>query len=197
MKNTGRQYRMKARADSAALTAERVLDAAVTLFWELPTDRLSLDEVADRAGVSVQTVIRRFGNKEGLLTAAAAREAARVREQRDRAPVGDVPAAVHVLVEHYEELGDRVLKMLAEEQRLPGLRTVVDQGRTAHREWCTRVFAASLASRSGGCRTRLLAQLTAVCDVYTWKLLRRDAALSRRETELALVELLTPLVEGS
>jgi hypothetical protein len=36
-----------------------------------------------------------------------------------------------------------------------------------------------------------------VCDVYTWKLLRRDAGLSRRQTELALLELLGPLLEGS
>jgi len=37
----------------------------------------------------------------------------------------------------------------------------------------------------------------AVCDVYTWKLLRRDAGLSRRQTERALVELLEPLTEPS
>jgi hypothetical protein len=42
-----------------------------------------------------------------------------------------------------------------------------------------------------------LAQLVAICDVYTWKLLRRDAGLSRKQTELALVELLEPLLEGS
>jgi hypothetical protein len=35
-----------------------------------------------------------------------------------------------------------------------------------------------------------------VCDVYVWKLLRRDAGLSRRQTELALVELLEPMLEG-
>jgi hypothetical protein len=45
-------------------------------------------------------------------------------------------------------------------------------------------------------RARRLAQLVAVCDVYTWKLLRRDAALSRRQTELAVIELLQPLTEG-
>jgi hypothetical protein len=36
-----------------------------------------------------------------------------------------------------------------------------------------------------------------VCDVYTWKLLRRDAGLDRKSTELAMVELLTPLLEVS
>jgi hypothetical protein len=36
----------------------------------------------------------------------------------------------------------------------------------------------------------LRAQLVAVCDVYTWRLLRRQSGLSRRQTELALTELL-------
>lgn len=44
---------------------------------------------------------------------------------------------------------------------------------------------------------RRLAQLVAIDDVYTWKLLRRDAGLDRKSTELAMVELLTPLLEVS
>ena len=187
---------MGARADAAAATAERILDATAEVFWELPTDQISLDEVARRAGVSVQTVIRRFGNKEGLVAAAGERESAKVRQQRE-APVGDVAAAVTVLVTHYETTGDRVLKLLAEEQRVPALAPIVDRGRAVHREWCAQVFGATLAHRTGIDRRRRLAQLIAVCDVYTWKLLRRDLGLSRRQTELAVVELLTPMLEES
>lgn len=181
---------MVARAASAEATGERILDATLAGFWELPADRFSLEEVARRAGVSVQTVIRRFGGRNGLLAAAADRETEKVRNQRDEAPVGDTTEAVRVLVDHYESLGGRVLKMLAEEERVPGLRQIADRGRSLHRQWCARVFAPALADRTGADRRRLLAQLVAVCDVYTWKLLRRDSALSRRQTELALVELL-------
>ncbi len=191
-----RPYRMAARAEAAAATAERILDAAVEVFWELPTDRISLEEVARRAGVTVQTVIRRFGGREGLLAAGAERESERVRHGRDEAPVDDPADAVRVLVDHYEVMGDRVLRMLAEEARLPGLRPIVDQGRAFHREWCARVFAPALHGLRGIERARRLAQLVAVCDVYTWKLLRRDSGLSRRQTEQALVELLRPLLEG-
>lgn len=185
---------MGARAESASATGERILDAVTALFWERPADRISLDEVARSAGVSVQTVIRRFGGKEGLFAAAAEREAGRVRAQRDTAPVGDLRAAVAVLAEHYEQFGDRVLKLLAEEERLPALREVADRGRKLHREWCERVFAPALAGTRGVARARRLAQLVAVCDVQTWKLLRRDCGLSRRQTALALAELLEPLV---
>ncbi|HKA09051.1 MAG TPA: helix-turn-helix domain-containing protein [Candidatus Dormibacteraeota bacterium] len=188
---------MLARAEAAAATADRILDVAIELFWERPTDQISLDEVARRAGVSVQTVIRRFGGRDGLFAAASEREAERVRRQRDEAPVGDVAAAVKVLVEHYETMGDRVLRLLAEEDRVPGLRAIADQGRVLHRVWCERVFAPALLRLDGPGRERRLAQVVAICDVYTWKLLRRQSALSRGQTELAVVELLEPLLEVS
>jgi AcrR family transcriptional regulator len=192
-----RPYRMVARAEAAAVTAERILDAAAEVFWELPTDEISLDEVARRAGVTVQTVIRRFGGREGLMVAATERETERVSRQRAEAPVGDPVAAIRVLVEHYEAMGDGVLKMLAEEKRVAALGPIVNRGRALHRDWCSRVFGPVLEGLSGADHERRLAQLVAVCDVYTWKLLRRDSGLSRRQTELATVELLRPLLEGS
>jgi AcrR family transcriptional regulator len=188
---------MVARAESTAATQERILDAAVQVFWEQPGRQLSLEEVARRAGVTVRTVLRRFGTRDGVMAAAADRETNRVRQQRDSAPPGDVERAISVLTDHYEETGDRVLTMLAEEQRLPSLREIADRGRRMHREWCARVFSASLGGLDPVARRRRLAQLVAVCDVYTWKLLRRDAGLSRADTEIAIVELLQPLITGS
>lgn len=186
---------MVVRAESMQATGERILDAVIELFWQRPSDQISLEEVAQRADVSVQTVIRRFGGKDGLMAAAGDREADRVRRQRDEARAGDLNGAIRVLLDHYEELGDHVLKLLAEEDRVPGLREIADRGRALHREWCARVFAPPLHGRRGIERDRCLAQLSAVCDVYTWKLLRRDAGLSRRQTELAIAELLQPLLE--
>jgi AcrR family transcriptional regulator len=188
---------MVARAESAAATGERILDAAVEAFWEGPTIQLSLNDIAARAGVTVQTVIRRFGSKDGVIAAAVERETAKVAATRDPAAVTSPADAVRQLVDHYEELGDRVIQMLAEEVRTPALRQVADAGRRFHREWCRQVFAVALAHLAKRQRERRLAQLVAVCDVYTWKLIRRDAGLSRRETELALLELLEPLVGGS
>jgi AcrR family transcriptional regulator len=190
---TNRAYTMVARAEAAAATAERILDAATEVFWEMPTDQISLDEVARRAGVTVQTVIRRFGGREGLIAAGVQREAERIQTQRE-VPVGDVAQAVHVLIDHYEALGDHVLKLLAEEDRIAGLRKIADGGRAVHRRWCERVFAAALSRMRHADRERRTAQLVTVCDVYTWKLLRRQAGLSRRQTELAVVELVNSLL---
>ncbi len=189
-----RPYRMVARAQSAARTGERILDAAAEVFFERPTANISLEEVARRAGVTVQTVIRRFEGREGLLAAAAARETEKVRREREAEP-GDLRGSVRALVGHYERTGDTVLRMLVEEARSPALTEAADRGRRMHREWCEAMFAPALERLNGAQRERRLAQLVAVCDVYTWMLLRRRCGLSRRQTELAMCELIEPLTE--
>jgi hypothetical protein len=50
-----------------------------------------------------------------------------------------------------------------------------------------------LAKRTGEARRRLLAELIAVCDVYFWKLVRRDMGMSREQTELAIRETILAL----
>src|SRR6478609_4958228 len=95
-----RSYRMTNRAEAANATAERILDAMTELFWERPTDQVVLREVAERAGVTVQTVLRRFGDKESLLAAAADRAMSQTRAERAVSP-GDADTAVEVLLDHY------------------------------------------------------------------------------------------------
>jgi AcrR family transcriptional regulator len=196
MKNdrTTRTYEMGARAEAAAATGERILDATAELFFEQPTDQIRLNEVAERAGVTVQTVIRRFGGKEGLFAAAAEREAGKVRDMRFAVTPGDVNGAVANLVEHYEQYGDDTIRMLAEEERYPAIRDVINNGRAVHREWCMHAFGPSLPNDKT-IRERRIAQLVAICDVYTWKLLRRDSGLGREDTELAITEMLAPFTK--
>ena len=194
-RSSRRPYRMAGRAVAAAETGDRILDAAESIFWHRPTDQISLDAVAERAEVAVKTIIRHFGGKDGLFSAAAERGAGRIRRQRESFAHGDVGGAITTLVDHYDELGDGVLRLLAEEDRNRKLRAIADQGRAQHAQWCERVFATALAGRRGTERRRRLAQLIAVCDVYVWKILRHDRGLSRRDTELALVQLIQPMME--
>ena len=191
-----RRYRMGARAEAAEGTKRRILEAVIELHMQRYYDQVSLEDIAERAGVTVQTVLRRFGNKERLIDAASEEVQGRVSSQRDEAPVGDVAGAVENLLDHYEDWGDGVLRLLAQEERVPAFRKATDAGRALHREWVERTFAPSLAEHEGEVRERLLAELVAVCDVYVWKVLRKDLGLSRGQTELALGEMISALTGG-
>ena len=188
---------MRARAAAAAETADRILDAVERLFWEMPSGEPTLEAIAGAAGVSVQTVIRRFGGREGAEAAAFARAAGRVAEQRGERARENLAGAVTILVDHYDALGDGVVRMLAAERLRPFVAEVAANGRRMHEAWCEQVFAPTLDRLTGVARARRLAQLMAVCDVGTWKVLRRDRNLSRKQVELALLELLEPLTSGA
>ena len=188
-----RPYRMSARAEAAAETGRRILEAVIELHRERFFDQVSLEDIAERAGVTVQTVLRRFGSKERLVEAAAEEANRQVTHQRYEAPIGDIEGAVNNLVEHYEEWGDSALRLLAQEERVPAFRSITDAGRALHYEWVERTFGPLIAERTGEERWRLLAELIAICDVYFWKLLRRDLGLSREQTELAIRETILAL----
>ncbi|UKA61754.1 TetR/AcrR family transcriptional regulator [Arthrobacter sp. FW306-04-A] len=188
---------MVARSEAAAATAEGILDAMTELFWEQPSDQIRLDQVAARARVTVQTVLRRFGSKEKLFAAAVERQSEQVRAARARVTPGDVPSAVANLVEHYELMGDRVLRMLAEEEHIPALKVLATEGRRIHREWCEHAFGPFLPEHHGSARNRRRAQLVTICDIYTWKLLRRESRLSRRQTQKAIAEMLAPFTKDT
>lgn len=185
---------MSARAESAAETHRRIVDAAIRHFGERPYDDVSLADVAADAGVTVQTVLRRFGSKEGLTEAAIAAGTEAVRQQRWSAPPGDVDAAIRGLVEHYEVWGERSLRFLAQEERVPAVKRVTDAGRALHHQWVGDVFAERLASTRGPARARLRAQLVAATDVYVWKIMRRDLGLDARATERAIRELVAAIL---
>lgn len=188
-----RPYRMRARAAATAATGEKILDAAELSFFEGGDEEPTLADVAERAGVSVQTLMRRFGSRDGLFTAAIARMAAHVGAQRGAAPVGDPAGAVANLVEHYEEVGDRVVRMLDESRRNQAILKLTRMGFAYHREWCKRVFAPTLETLDPPERAIRTAQLVAATDVYVWKLLRRDQGLGRERTERAVLGMIEPL----
>lgn len=188
-----RPYRMAARAEAAAATGRRILQAVVELHTERFHDQVTLEDVADRAGVTVPTVLRRFGSKEQLLAAAAEQVHADVRRQRWTAPVGDVSGAVEILMDHYEEHGRGVLRLLAQEERVPQFHVIVQQGRQGHREWVQRTFGPFLGV---ACEPAVLeTQLVALTDVSVWKLLRLDAGLDRDETRAALLGMIQAVLD--
>jgi AcrR family transcriptional regulator len=189
-----RPYRMQARSEAAARTGRRILAAAVALWRERALDEITLQAIAERAGVSVQTVLRRYGSKEGVVAACIEGDAAGIRTERDEAPVGDVDRALAVLLRHYERDGDAVLRTLALEGRVAAAAAVAEGGRAAHRAWCARVFAPSLPPPDDRAYDARLDAFVAATDLSLWKLLRRDLGRSAAATADALRALLQGLV---
>jgi AcrR family transcriptional regulator len=192
-----RRYRMGVRAQATAATREKILEAGEVAFDELLFDQITLAAIAERAGVSVQTVLRHFESKEGLFTASLLHAAGKMSGDRDVRPIADLDEIVGVLADHYERFGDRILRMLAQEEREPTLRALTDLGRAYHLQWCKDAFSPALVGLRGAKRERRIAQFVTCTDIYVWKLLRRDRGLSPKQTKLAMRELLEPLAKAS
>jgi AcrR family transcriptional regulator len=186
-----RKYTMVARAEAAAATAERILASAWQRFSDQPYEDVRLADIAADAGVTVQTLHLRFGTKDELFVAAWTWMAAPEAAQRDSAPVGDVQTAVRVLYDSYDQDGDAVLRLLAQEERSPAVRQMADAGRRWHRGWVERTFAPMLAGLSGAARERRLVKLIVATDLLVWKLLRREMGLGRRRAEQIVAEMVT------
>lgn len=190
-----RQYTMKARAVAQRETIAHILRAGSALLWEKLSPEITLAEVAGRAGVSVQTILRHFGTREHLLAAAEDFLRQEIRAERE-APAGDLPAAVRAIYDHYELRGDAVLRMLAQEYWNEHLRAINDSGRAQHRQWVEAVFRPQLAAFAESERAALVDLLVVATDAYTWKLLRRDRGLSRMEAEARTRRLIAAILRG-
>jgi AcrR family transcriptional regulator len=191
--NTTRGYTMTTRAKAVEATRERILRASFDLHRERLVTDFALGDIADRAGVSVQTVLRQFGSRDRLVDATFDYARELVVEER-KAPAGDVPAAIRAIVDHYEYTGDGVLVLLAQESTQDFVRRITDMGRVTHRDWVEEVFGPLLADRSPDDRDALVDLLVVATDVYTWKLLRRDRGLSRAHTESRMTHLASALL---
>jgi AcrR family transcriptional regulator len=204
-KKSQRPYRQVARAQAQQRTRETLLQAASEEVERDGWRQASLEAVAERAGVTKQTALRHFGSKQGLLDAVLHRTSTIVVKERAQAPVGDIPGAVANLIRHYERYGDTVVRLLpykdavervlGQDHHVPLLRRATDRGQEAHAEWVLRTFEPQLSVLEGKEREQRMAQLMAVCDVYMWKVMRRELGLSVAQTETALIELIERLLE--
>ncbi|GIH64740.1 hypothetical protein Msi02_55570 [Microbispora siamensis] len=188
---TRRPYRMGARAAAVEVTRTRVLEAAAALWSRRWYDDVTLQHVADEAGVSVQTIVNHFGGKDGLADAVADLVASQAAVSR-QAPTGDVAAIVAVLFEDYERHGDANVLWTAQMDRVPAIARAAAHARAQHREWLERVFADRLPA-PGPAREHALNLHYAATDVYLWKLWRRDLGLAREDAERAMCDLLTSI----
>jgi hypothetical protein len=87
------------------------------------------------------------------------------------------------------------MQWLNDERRHPGLKPTLEQGRDNHRDGVKTVFAPQLERTQGAARKELLNILIILTDVYVWKLLRRDMALSRSAAEATVRKMIAGVLE--
>lgn len=187
-----RAYDNSKRARKAAETADRIADATEMLLASRALPDVTLQAIADEAGVTVQTVLRHMGSRGGCVEAVALRVAQRVDAQRGTPTPGDVDGAVGGLVEHYEAEGALILALLAQEGIDLDAREMMDRGRAYHRDWVVRCFG-SLADLSDEGRVDALVAAT---DLYVWKLLRLDLGRSAEATRAVVARLVRATLEA-
>ena len=190
-----RAYDMTARAAKAEATRQRIIDATIALYRARQIEEFTLDDVAERAETTVQTVLRIFGSKDELIYVALTAMAATGADLRETTP-GDVAAAVRAIFEVYESIGDLVIRRLADAHRHPQLLPALEGARGRHRAWAERTFAPLWDGRRGAARSQLFHAVVAATDVATWNVLRRDCALSRTAAEAVVRRLIDGLTSN-
>jgi AcrR family transcriptional regulator len=180
---------MTARAAAAAATGERLLAAAWKHFATRPYEEVVLREIAAEAGVTAQTLHARFGSKEELFIAAYAWFGQREMSDRPAAPTTDVPAAIALLFDRYEQHGRAILRMISQEERIPTVHQMTEAGRAYHRHWAATTFAPLLRSLRGDRRERCLNAIVVATDLLVWKILRLDMRLGREQAEGVVAEM--------
>lgn len=189
---SSRAYRQEARAQATADNTQRVIDAALELFLERPFDQVTLNAVAERAGVGVQSVIRRVGTKDGLLTMINEWIGPQVvATLGDPATVSSSADLADRFCAHYARWGRLIERTLHQSDVSPVIAASAERGRAAHHDWVVAACADALAAVDGRARRRLTARLVAVTGVEVFQVLRRDEGLSLADTRAVLTDLVS------
>jgi len=172
-----RPYAQKARAQAAEASTRRILESFLKRAESQWFEDITLEALAQDAGVTVQTVLRKFGGKAGVLEAAHRLMGENVQLRRVVDP-GNIDATVDVLTKDYEEAGRLVLRLLSQEDRHPMLHPTIERGRQGHRKWLSEVFASHLQSLPAAKRGVTLDALVVSTDVHIWKVVRLEMGRS-------------------
>jgi AcrR family transcriptional regulator len=191
-----RAYRQGVRAETAEANTQRILEAALELFAELPFDQITLGQVSERAGVGLQTLIRRVGTKDGLVRAVNEWIQPMIGSARGEPSSADPAHVAAALAPQYERWGALIDRTLRQEDVSPALAEGAEGGRAAHRAWIDAAFAEALAAQRPAVRRRLRARLVAICGVELWLVLRRDEGLTVAEARETVADLVSACLAG-
>lgn len=187
-----RTYDMSRRSQKAEQTSQNIVAATEWLLTEKSLEEITLNNIAQKAGVTVQTVLRHMESRDGCLHAVADRVSSRIDKQRGSTEPGNIPVIIESLIEHYEKEGKLVLNILAQEHKGDSFASsFTTEGRAYHRKWVERCFGPQLSEKG----SEVIDGIVAVTDVYTWKLLRLDLGRSRDHTKKIILNMVKKILE--
>src|SRR6476620_10130057 len=143
MKSSSRTYQQSKRADSTRDNRATIIEVATEQFLTRNYEDVTLQSLSEASGVSRQTILNHFGSKEGVLEVVGQQ----LTQARRGAPRGDVRAALGLLVDNYERMGDANIRMLAIEGTVEVAAKLLREGREGHQAWLAEVFAEQLPAR--------------------------------------------------
>lgn len=190
--NSRRKYDNSGRATAAQSTRRRIVDAMIQAFRMTPYPDIRIEDVAASAGVTAQTVFRHFGTKAALTIAAITAGGDELDDiQNAEAAAGTLDAFIAALIATQQQFGDALAKMWAEAHFVDGLPEVAAAGRAEYLAWLRRGIQRHLPTGlSEPERAMRIAQVIAVCDTASWKLLREDGGLSPDDALAAYADLI-------
>ncbi|MGC9342377.1 MAG: TetR/AcrR family transcriptional regulator [Bacteroidales bacterium] len=190
--NQTRSYNMTRRAQSAAETSENIIRSVLALWKDKPIHEITLESVAEKSGVTIRTILRKFGSRDGLIEACLGHDASTIIEERINAPIGDIDGILKALISNYEKMGEAGIRTIYLENELKEAKDIGEKGRRVHREWCARVFAPFLPDPGHKEYELRLSAFVTATEIYLWKLLRKDMGYDINKT----FEVFKMLVEG-
>ncbi len=204
MSSPKRKYRSVRREEQAAETRNALIDAARRLFATRGYVATSIGDLAQEAGVAVQTIYTSVGGKAALLAALVDRmdEEAHVPELSRRMSEATDPReliALQVLLTRQlnERCGDIMSVLRSAAPSEPGMEKALQEGLQRHRSGCRQT--AALLRQIGALRADLTAEtagdiIALLTGPDTWAMLTGQYGWSYDECERWLVETLCTLL---
>jgi AcrR family transcriptional regulator len=171
-----RRYELKKRAAGVEQTRRRITEATIDLHRTVGPAATQISEIARRAGVQRLTVYNHFPDEAALLGACSEHWRA-LHPAPDPAewgavadPVERVRMALRELYAWYRETEPMTANVLRDAERMPALRTIIDNGLGRYLEAVRALLVQPYRAR-GTRRRRLEAAVDAATGFHLWQAL--------------------------
>lgn len=187
-----RKYNNTKRVNSAKKTNIKIIEATEYLLANVPLSHVTLPEIAKKAEITVQTVMRHMGSRDGCLNTAAEYVANRIDSQRSKTEPGDIDAAISDIISHYESEGRLILNILAQTNNGDSfINSVTERGRIYHRKWVEHCFGPHINISN----EETIDALAAATDIYVYKIIRLDMGRSLNVTKSVINRLVRGIIQ--